>query len=324
MLSRYYKNSERAYKIAIMKKISQLADDLKKNIAENRTGLATLKNDFAKYLTEIEKIDKNDFQREFSNEGVAFDEFKDKAKQICEKVEECILEKKNGKPHKAYEILKKLLSDNIANKAIIEHVQEYVSRKKDFYRIVYIPKDKVEKGKNYAEHRPFEESHLIGNYRFSLPGFPCLYLSGSKEVCEKEVGKGNKGECKFVNQYQIRRGGSIKLLSLAPPINDSLQELLGFLVLYPLILASQSSKKHSEGVFHEEYIIPQLLMEYVRENRKDVDGIRYLSSHYTDGDMLNMLNMMNYVLPVTEIKESGYDEKLMDKFAVELLEEKDV
>ncbi len=65
-------------------------------------------------------------------------------------------------------------------------------------------------------------------------------------------------------------------------------------------------------------------MEYVRENRKDVDGIRYLSSHYTDGDMLNMLNMMNYVLPVTEIKESGYDEKLMDKFAVELLEEKDV
>lgn len=304
-----------------MKKISQLADELKKNIAANRTFLATLKNDFAKYLSEIEQIDKNDFQHKFRNEGVTFDEFKDKAKHICEKVEECILEKKNGKPHKAHIILKELLSGNIANKAIIDYAREYVSHDKNFYRIVYIPKDKVEEGKNYAEHRPFEERFLIKEGRFSLPGFPCLYLGGSEEVCEKEVGKGNKGECKFVNQYQIRDDKSIKFLSLAPPINDSLQELLGFLVLYPLILASQSPKKHSEGVFHEEYIIPQLLMEYVRENREDVDGIRYLSSHYMDGEMLKM---MNYVLPVTEIKESGYDEKLMDKFAVELLEKTDV
>lgn len=308
-----------------MIEIEKLVDELKRNMSFTITGNKSfgevLEKKFEEYLAAIRKIDSQEFHNKFRCENFSLEKFKTKAQDVCKNVEKCICKKKERFDNEAYVALKKLLISDIADKAVIDHAKEYVSHKKDFYRIVYIPKNKVKEGKNYAEHRPFEERFLIKEGRFSLPGFPCLYLGGSEEVCEKEVGKGNKGECKFVNQYQIRRGGRIKLLSLAPPINDSPKELLGFLVLYPLILASQSPKRHPEGVFHEEYIIPQLLMEYVREKRKDVDGIRYLSSHYTDGEMLKM---MNYVLPVTEIKESGYDEKLMDKFAVELLEEKDV
>ena len=68
--------------------------------------------------------------------------------------------------------------------------------------------------------------------------------------------------------------------------------------------------------FQEEYIVPQLLLSYVRENQ-EIDGIRYLSTHYRQGEQID--KYINYVFPVTQIKDSGYDDELLDNFDIEVV-----
>ena len=34
-------------------------------------------------------------------------------------------------------------------------------------------------------HVPFELRHVIGRHRYGIPGFPCLYLGGSLQVCQR-------------------------------------------------------------------------------------------------------------------------------------------
>ena len=95
------------------------------------------------------------------------------------------------------------------------------------------------------------------------------------------------------------------------------------MLLYPLYLSCLAQKQYQEGAFHEEYIIPQLLLLYIRlhntkkgNTQEPIDGIRYLSTHYEKGK--NILDMMNYVFPVTQIKDNGYDEDLMGKFEIQV------
>lgn len=50
---------------------------------------------------------------------------------------------------------------------------------------------------------------------------------------------------------------------------------------------------------------------------KQINGIRYLSTYYEKGQ--DVLDMMNYVFPVTQIKDSGYDDELLDNFDIKVV-----
>jgi len=49
-------------------------------------------------------------------------------------------------------------------------------------------------------------------------------------------------------------------------------------MIWPLVLACSVKVKNIEDDFKPEYIIPQLLLQWVRE-RDDIDGISYQTTH---------------------------------------------
>ena len=57
--------------------------------------------------------------------------------------------------------------------------------------------------------------------------------------------------------------------------------LLKYIYTYPLRAACSLVVKHPDGKFIEEYIIPQLLLQWVI-NDEDFDGIRYESCSSSD------------------------------------------
>ena len=68
--------------------------------------------------------------------------------------------------------------------------------------------------KNEMYHIPFDKNYLVGNERFSITGFPTLYLSSSIYGCWEETGRGN---LEYANVALFKNTQKIKLISLIAP-----------------------------------------------------------------------------------------------------------
>ena len=292
-----------------------LKDNLPLVLDENELFHKGLDCEYKRYMLYLKRLDKQEF---YDFLGHPLDELIREEEDIIKSLKEVIYEVRNGDAPTAYTKINNLLNKKIGDKILIKHHKTYKSQENTFYRIIGKPDGEI--NKTYAYHRNFKDAAYIPNYRFSMNGFPCLYLGSSRDVCEKES-EGNN-ETRILNTYQISNGQTITFLSIAPPITDRhKEELYNFFLLYPLYLASLTQyKEPSKKYFHEEYIIPQLLLLYVRKNQTKIDGIRYLSTYYRKDD--DIQKMLDYVLPVTGIKDEGFDMKLMDKF--EIKEQKEI
>lgn len=156
-------------------------------------------------------------------------------------------------------------------------------------------------------HIPLNLRHKVGTYRFSMPGVPCIYLANNLYICSLEV------QANPLQNYQASRVelcDTVSVLNLAYCINEVQQwcdlwhanqnnkkiadMIIAWFALYPLMLASavktiQSSASQllcTQGAsFVPEYVIPQLLMQYVTGNEDaKLDGIRYLSTKCISDD----------------------------------------
>ena len=271
-----------------------------------------LNEEYRSYLHDLKELDKQEF---YCYLNQSLEELISAERHIIDSIKDIIYNARNGNTPTAYTKIRNLLNKKIKDKILIEYHRVYESKEKDFYRIIGMPNDTI--NETYAYHHNFKDAANIPNYRFSMNGFPCLYLGGSVEVCNKECK--NEGK-QLLNRYNIAKNKTITFLSIAPPLTESnKEEVYKFFLLYPLYLASLAQYDESnDNYFHEEYIIPQLLLLYVRKNQAKIDGIRYLSTNYRKKD--DMQSMLNYVLPVTKIKDEGFDMDLMSKF--EIIEQK--
>lgn len=272
-----------------------------------------LNDEYRSYLHDLKELDKQEFHSYLNH---SLEELISTEKYIIVSIEDIIYNVRNGNIPTAYTKIRNLLNKRIKDKILIEYHRVYESKEKTFYRIIGMQDSEI--NRTHAYHRNFKDIADIPNYRFSMNGFPCLYLGGSKEVCYRECK--NDGE-QLLNVYNIAEDKIITFLSIAPPLTeDNKEELYKFFLVYPLCLASLAhygeldNKVTKKKYFHEEYIVPQLLLLYVRKNQTEIDGIRYLSTNYRKGD--SMQSMLNYVLPVTKIKDEGFDMDLMDKFEI--------
>lgn len=175
-------------------------------------------------------------------------------------------------------------------------------------------------------HIPFESRHRISTNRYSIPGYPCLYLADSIYTCWKECGEPD------FNTFQVSRFDAHKYRfleisfthqfisnfytgTLKDQTADGLADpfVIYFLTAWPLI-ASCSIRKmkfpENERVnFIAEYIIPQMLMEWVKQSQ-NLDGIKYFSTH-GDSNAIEWGEMKNYAIPVKKIQPSGYCPQLI-------------
>lgn len=180
-------------------------------------------------------------------------------------------------------------------------------------------------------HIPYNKNYLVGTERYSMPGHPCLYLASQPELCWYECGKPSRFTiAKFdvpqeENNYLRFIDFSEKIIPLQKSflgwfhnyedIGAVRRYLLKHICTYPLRAACSVLVEHLNGNFIEEYIIPQLLLQWVL-NDSDFDGIKYESC--SSSGEVRPLGGHNIVLVTNDYDDDGYDTKLRSSIKVGL------
>jgi hypothetical protein len=170
-------------------------------------------------------------------------------------------------------------------------------------------------------HVKYEYRHIVSTNRYSVPGFPALYVGDSAYVCWEEFNKYKLRDLWFIRYSNTRKLNIIEikraedfLLEMNKPKKGipEITFLLRYLITFPLTIACSIKVKHPDGNFKPEYIIPQLLLQYISQN-EEIDGIKFPSTK-VDYSKLTDVDAYNYVFPVKEIKNTGFCNKLLDTF----------
>lgn len=193
----------------------------------------------------------------------------------------------------------------------------------NYYRIRGIGNSSFPLERKELFHIPFSKNYLIGTERYSMPGHPCLYLASQAELAWYECGKPKKfAIAKFsIPQEEENYLKFIDFSEKLMPLKHSFfcwfhneedkiavrKYLFKYIYTYPLRAACSVVVEHHGARFVEEYIIPQLLLQWVR-NDEDFDGIRYESCSRSDD--VKSFGGHNIVLVTKQFDSDGYDIKL--------------
>ena len=188
-------------------------------------------------------------------------------------------------------------------------------------------KTEVLSSKEDMFHIPFEIRGIIKTQRFSIPGFPCLYLGSSAQVCWEEI-ESPDYESTYTSVFHLKND-ELKLLNLSispKELADNLKkffELSGdykfddYLMTWILISACLIRVKNKSDVFKPEYIISQFLLEWVKQSKSsEYWGICYLSSKINRQTIENYKLYKNYAIPVRQRKDSGHCSLLGETFQI--------
>lgn len=182
---------------------------------------------------------------------------------VCSNILDALYYYKNGKLIKAYNRIK-----NAVNKGFLQEIEEN-SKDIVFYRM------RGELGKKDEKdfyHIPFDKLYLTDSFRFSMAGFPCLYIGYSEDVCKREIRKDG-------SMIKLKLKDNSKPLSLIDLTwYESDKEINLFLVSWPLIAACYILPNYCcpnnkicskvDQKFKEQYVIPQLLSAIIRDKKK--------------------------------------------------------
>lgn len=186
----------------------------------------------------------------------------------------------------------------------LESIEE--GRKDKLFRIRVSENELIEREELF--HIPFTKRHLVSNQRFSIAGLPCLYLGSSIYVCWLEIQKPN-----FSNIYisGFKTTNSLRVLNLAYTLDSILNDLeinnididsfIDKFLLWPLIMACSFQTKYPKAPFHEEYIVPSLLLEWITYSSEEISGLKYLSTKLNSSKKKNF--GINYVIPPQNLKD---------------------
>jgi len=208
---------------------------------------------------------------------------------------------------------------------------------KDFNPIYAVPKGTVFYRSRRDEHRSFdkcdmfhvkfEDRNKISTNRYSIPGFPALYLGESTYVCWEESNRYRLRDLWFSRIENTAELNVIKIQRFEDLLNeiehisdesDKLSHLCRYLIIYPLIIACTVKVNDQKNNFTPQYIIPQLLLQYIakfKDGDERIDGIMYLSSQ-VDYTKINGVKSYNYVFPVKASLKNGFCGELSKKFHI--------
>ncbi len=216
-----------------------------------------------------------------------------------------------GDPYNAYKIFDKCLNDRIHSYQAL--LKEFIFEpNENFYRL-RLKKENFPLSKGEMFHIPFQDRGKVPSYRFSIPGFPTLYLSKTLYVAWEELKRPDLDEFQCV---RLSSNNQIKCLDLTTPdLSDPYSpSAYEYFITWPLIAATSIKVAKPNDHFKPEYIFPQLLLQWIRNNKK-LDGIKYNSTHlkYNFAKSTNY-DLYNVVIPVKTNPEIGYCPRLIELF----------
>lgn len=173
----------------------------------------------------------------------------------------------------------------------------------------------------------------IGSYRYSVAGYPCLYLASSPALAWYESGMPNEFTCckmeldnsnvqplvvvDFANRGKRFADQIYSFLMNSDDTNKTnicKEVLLKYLVSYPIAAACSVKVKNRSESFVQEYVFPQMIMEYIRES-DSLDGVMYKSARY-NSLVSESMRAYNVAFPVKSFREDGLGEELTEKILV--------
>ena len=261
-------------------------------------------------------------------------------KEIAEKVRRCCSLLINsierylfGFPAEAYRAFERLMHQLMAQplqlyeKSIFDSFNTTYNDPLDLFRVVGVS-DNRKYGRTRVFHTPYNLRSLVSTSRYSIAGFPSLYLGTSIDLCREEVRLNPYDKFEIASLFKLDRdwyesGIEINVIELALKPQDFLSENTNegntnritnrrfsnhflrshkvqsaYVLWYPLIAACSYIRVNKSAPFAVEYIIPQLLMQWVRTEMRPFDkliGVRYFSCASERASDLGF----NYVFPTS-------------------------
>jgi hypothetical protein len=253
----------------------------------------------------------------------------DSKKLILEQIlaiEKAIEEYFSGQPGKAYTVIEKFIEANKKAFSKLYTLRINSAHLEGLFRIR--SQDKGDFTRRQMFHIPFELRHKIISQRYSIPGYPCLYLGSSIYTCWNEL------QCPSFDDVYIARfvlDSKLRILDLGlTPANmvdlarlfaktnkENDKKLFDYIyskiLFFPLLAACSIKVLYENEPFKPEYILPQIVLQYVRSHAEYIDGIRFFSMHSDQKDH-NKRQECNYVFPVRTNCTKGICEELSKKF----------
>lgn len=267
---------------------------------------------------------------------------------ICSNLIRCLQEYHNGFPARAFSAMKQIME------RLIETPLEIYQKTGPLWPLeedrLYLYRTRtVNSGTTFKRenifHVPTSARSMISTCRYSIAGYPSLYLSTSIDLALEET-SANPAQT-IISRFKLDRAQpeiNIQVLELGIKPQDfnptGLQReynlrLFGehgqqsrsslyldqsyvrstYLRWYPLIAACSFIRANKSAPFASEYIIPQLLMQWIRTQckRNHLVGLRYFSCASARASDMGF----DYVFPVSNGKcEGGYCSVLRDSFSL--------
>ena len=133
-------------------------------------------------------------------------------------------------------------------------------------------------------HLPFKMRGKTGNYRFSIPGVPSIYLGNTSYSCWLELGRPSEHDF-MVSPVLV--DNSIRVFNLAVMTRDmhrldsfEIERVHCWLILIMLMMATSYTIRENNRVFYSEYIVSQSIMLACK--KYGLDGVAYYSKRVDD------------------------------------------
>ncbi len=294
----------------------------------------TLDNLFSHYIKQIESLsNENGYPYSLIKVNV-----KD-IKQVCGLLTKAVNHYLNGFPSKAYASFERAMKHLMGKplKIYYKNVTEQFEIPGDRYRkdddLKLFRVVRVDDNKPYPRvrvfHTPYNLRSKVSTSRYSIAGYPSLYLGTSLALCCEEIHMNPHKNYALASMFKLERelkhtNTNIRVVELGVKPQDFLgtnyvnessqrrisQSLLNdsgvrsaYLLWYPLIASCSYIRTNKSDPFAAEYIIPQLLMQWVRKeissNKRDeydqLVGIRYFSCASVKASDMGF----NYVFPTS-------------------------
>ncbi len=217
----------------------------------------------------------------------------DEVKTVCNGLCAAVNLSFQGYPKKAYEHFENVMEILSKDPLLID---KKILEKEQFYRVVDVGNAAVP-SRQRIFHVPFNKRSKMSTRRYSIPGFPSLYLGTTVELCCMELGKDPQRDYLCVSRYELQTDSRVFRYYGKRPVfdNDKFMifdisikpdeaikandlDIIKYIKWYPLISASSYIRALRDDPYSAEYIIPQLFTQWVRSKDEDAFvGIKYFS-----------------------------------------------
>ncbi|KXY41064.1 hypothetical protein AT257_21075 [Bacillus cereus] len=260
-------------------------------------------------------------------------------KNLCEKIICSIQEYHKGFPAKAFNELRDGLINNLLKPGYFKNkIPSHAKHPKSPYEYFYKMRVGTERPFSSDEmfHIPLELRGIVSTNRYSIPGLPCVYLGSSALTCWEELNKPDLNTIQtsllvskklnyldlsippavFIDELRTKfhRDGTIRIMPLLDEENG-LHNIISYIILWPLTAACSVRVKNTTDTFKQEYIIPQLLLQFIRYD-EFLDGVSYFSTKVDNYSAATATLYKNFAFPVQGGLNKGLCPKLLSKFEV--------